>query len=59
MALAWTIRSSNVITIPKAVQKEHVIANTEAAMIEITEEDLNKLNQVFSKHTKKMPLDII
>jgi diketogulonate reductase-like aldo/keto reductase len=59
IALAWTIRSNNVIAIPKAVQEQHVFENAEAATIELTEEDLNKLDQVFPKPRKKVPLDII
>ncbi|WP_404441932.1 aldo/keto reductase [Sutcliffiella horikoshii] len=59
IALAWTIRSNNVIAIPKAVQEEHVLANAEAATIEFTEEDLNRLDQVFPEPNRKMSLDII
>lgn len=59
IALAWTIRTNDVIAIPKAVQEQHVIENAEAATIELTKEDLDKLDKVFPKPTKKMPLDII
>lgn len=59
IALAWTIRSNHVLAIPKAVQAEHVWANAQAATIELTNEDLDKLDQVFPKPTRKMPLDII
>lgn len=59
IALAWTIRSNQVLAIPKAVQAEHVWANAQAATIELTNEDLDKLDQVFPKPTRKMPLDII
>ena len=59
IALAWTIRSGQCLAIPKAVQEEHVIANAEASRIELSEEDLNQIDKVFPKPTKKMPLDII
>lgn len=59
IALAWTIRTNDVIAIPKAVQEQHVIENAEAASIELTEEDLNRLDEVFPKPNKKVPLDII
>ncbi|MCM3168590.1 aldo/keto reductase [Peribacillus frigoritolerans] len=59
IALAWTIRSNHVIAIPKAVQEEHVLANAEAATIELTQEDLNRLDEVFPKPNRKVPLDII
>lgn len=59
IALAWTIRSGNCLAIPKAVQEEHVIANAEAAAIEFSEKDLQKIDQAFPAPTRKMPLDII
>jgi diketogulonate reductase-like aldo/keto reductase len=59
IALAWVIRTNDVIAIPKAVQEQHVIQNAEAATIQLTEEDLNRLDEVFPKPRKKMPLDII
>ncbi|WP_425388365.1 aldo/keto reductase [Domibacillus tundrae] len=59
IALAWTIRSGNVIAIPKAVQEKHVIANAEAAAIELTNEDLSKLDAIFPAPVRKVPLDII
>jgi diketogulonate reductase-like aldo/keto reductase len=59
IALAWVIRSNQCLAIPKAVQEEHVIANAEAVGIDLTEEDLNKIDRVFPKPMKKMPLDII
>ena len=59
IALAWTIRSNNCLTIPKAVQEEHVQANAEAAAIKLTDEDLNRLDAVFPPPAQKVPLDII
>jgi diketogulonate reductase-like aldo/keto reductase len=59
IALAWTIRSNNCLAIPKAVQEGHVFSNAEAATIELTDEDLNKLDEIFPKPIRKMPLDII
>lgn len=59
IALSWTIRSKHCLAIPKAVQEQHILANAEAAAIELTDEDLNKLDQVFPEPTTKMPLDII
>lgn len=59
IALAWTIRSNQVIAIPKAVQEEHVLANAEAASIKFTDEDLHRLDQAFPEPNSKMPLDII
>ncbi len=59
IALSWTIRSNDVLAIPKASQEEHVIANAEAATIELTDDDLMRLDKVFQKPTRKMPLDIL
>ncbi|WP_209812281.1 aldo/keto reductase [Ammoniphilus resinae] len=59
IALAWTIRTPYVLAIPKAVQEHHVKLNAEAACIELTAEDLEKLDRVFPKPQRKVPLDII
>lgn len=59
IALAWTIRTDDVIAIPKAGQEQHVLENAEAAAIELTQEDLNRLDEAFPKPRKKVPLDII
>jgi diketogulonate reductase-like aldo/keto reductase len=59
IVLAWCIRSNDVIAIPKAVSEEHVRENAAAAAIELTKEDLDRLDTVFPKPQRKMPLDII
>jgi len=59
IALAWAIRTPHVLAIPKAVQAQHVKQNVEAACIELTAEDLEKLDQIFPKPQRKVPLDII
>lgn len=59
IALAWTIRSNICLAIPKATRTEHVLANANAATIELTAEDLKKLDEIFPKPMCKMPLDII
>ncbi|EID42998.1 aldo/keto reductase [Parageobacillus thermoglucosidasius] len=59
IALAWTIRTNDVIAIPKAGQEQHVLENAEAAAIELTQEDLKRLDEAFPKPRKKVPLDII
>lgn len=59
IALAWTIRTNDVIAIPKAGQEQHVLENAEAAAIELTQEDLDRLDEAFPKPRKKVPLDII
>ncbi|MFS0779783.1 aldo/keto reductase [Neobacillus sp. 3P2-tot-E-2] len=59
IALAWALRTNDVIAIPKAVQQEHVIENATAASIQLTQVDLDKLDQVFPKPRKKTHLDIV
>lgn len=59
IALAWTVRSNHVIAIPKAVQVQHVYQNAEAASIELTQEDLDRIDEAFPEPVEKMPLDII
>lgn len=59
IVLAWCIRSNDVIAIPKASQAEHVIQNASVAAIELTAEDLSRLDQAFPAPTRKMHLDIV
>lgn len=59
IALAWTICSNHVIAIPKASQEQHVMDNAGAASIQLTEEDLRRLDEVFPKPRRKVPLDIV
>ncbi|WP_240420177.1 aldo/keto reductase [Paenibacillus periandrae] len=59
LLLAWCIRSGQVIAIPKASSEAHVIQNAEAARIQLTEEDLSRLDAAFPKPTRKTPLDIV
>ncbi|SFE82808.1 aldo/keto reductase [Alteribacillus iranensis] len=59
IALAWTMRTNDVISIPKAVQEKHVIENAEAAMIKLTETELEELDRAFPPPNRKQPLDIV
>lgn len=59
LLLAWCIRDGDVIAIPKASTEAHVLENAAAGTIPLTEEDLRRLDDVFPKPTRKVPLDII
>ncbi|TSB47623.1 aldo/keto reductase [Alkalicoccobacillus porphyridii] len=59
MALAWTIRTGQVLSIPKAVQEQHVRQNAEAMAIELSQQALDQLDSAFPPPTSKQPLDII
>ena len=47
VALAWVIRSGNVIAIPESGSPEHVKQNAEALSITLTPQDLQSLNSAY------------
>ncbi|NGZ75073.1 aldo/keto reductase [Saccharibacillus alkalitolerans] len=57
--LAWVIRSGDAVAIPKASDPDHVTENASAALIELTEEDLKRLDRAFPAPGRKVPLDIV
>ncbi len=59
IVLAWSIRSTDVIAIPKAVQLDHIVQNASTAAIKLSKDDLAQLDQAFPKPTRKMYLDIV
>ena len=59
IALAWTIRENDIISIPKASTMEHVIENAKAASIILSQRDIERLDKVFKKPSRKAPLDIV
>lgn len=59
IVLAWSIRTNDVIAIPKAVQEQHIFENAETAKIELSDDDLAKLDEAFPKPTRKTYLDIV
>lgn len=46
-ALAWTLRHPQVVSIPKAVNPEHLRANALALALELTPEDLTELDAAY------------
>jgi diketogulonate reductase-like aldo/keto reductase len=59
IALAWTLRHPNVISIPKAASAAHVRENAEAGTIRLEDEDLAALDRAFPPPTRKVPLAIL
>lgn len=59
IALAWTMRSGNVVSIPKSGDEKHVIENYKALEIDLTAEELKILDKYFPAPTRKHPLDMI
>lgn len=57
--LAWTMRSGNVLTIPKASSVKHMEENLAATKIELDNEDLALLNADFPQPIVKQQLETI
>ena len=56
IVLAWVLRNPGVIAIPKAGTVAHVEENYRSLSIDLTEEDLQKLEIVFPAPKRKVPL---
>ena len=56
IALAWTIRQSWVMAIPKAATTKHVEENFQSLTIKLDTEDLRLLDEAFIPPTHKIPL---
>jgi len=57
IALAWLLREPDIIAIPKAVQPQHIRENRAALEIELTDRDLEELDQAFPPPDRKIPLE--
>ena len=56
IALSWLLHQDNIISIPKAVNPDHVRENRAALDIKLTEEDLQSLDSLFQPPSRKMSL---
>jgi diketogulonate reductase-like aldo/keto reductase len=59
VALAWTLRSGDVISIPKAASVAHVRENFKAASLQLATEDLEALDVAFPPPTSRVPLEML
>lgn len=59
VALAWVIRLSGILAIPKASTVKHVRENADSLKLELTENDLEELEKAFPATTRKKHLEII
>ncbi len=59
VAIAWGLRSGNVISIPKAADPAHVRENAGAGGIVLSQEDLAAIDAVHRPPKKKMGLDLL
>lgn len=57
--LAWAIRDGDVIAIPKASSREHVMDNAAAAQLQLTPEDLAQMDEAFPPPTRAEPLEML
>jgi diketogulonate reductase-like aldo/keto reductase len=58
IAIAWTMRHANVISIPKASEPSHVRQNAAAGGISLTEADLAEIDAAHPPPARKQSLDI-
>lgn len=59
VAVAWTLRRPNVISIPKAGNIAHLRENAAAASMVLTQEDLAELDRAFAPPSRKVPLAML
>ena len=59
LALAWVLRERDIIAIPKASQPQHIRENRAALDIELTPEDLAKIDKSFPPPSRKVPLEML
>ncbi|WP_137898770.1 aldo/keto reductase [Sphingomonas sp. 2SG] len=59
LALAWLLARDDVIAIPKAATLAHVEANRAAADLTLTREDLARLDQLFPRPARPVPLEML
>lgn len=59
VALAWLLRSPDVIAIPKALKQEHLRENFSAASLALSADDLAAIDRVFPPPKRKTSLAIV
>jgi len=59
VAVAWTLRLPQVVSIPKAGRREHVRQNAAAAEIELTADDLAELDRDYPAPSRDVPLETL
>ncbi len=59
VALAWLLRQSGIIAIPKASRPEHVRENAAALDIRLTKQDLAALDEAFPPPDGPAPLEML
>lgn len=58
LLLAWVMQQENMIAIPKAGSKEHVLQNVYVLDVKLTKEDISALDRAFPAPKNRVPLRI-
>ena len=59
IALAWVLRDSNIIAIPKSARPDRVASNFKSLSIQLDDADLVMLDRAFPPPSRKVPLEMI
>lgn len=59
IALAWVLRSDNIVAIPKAAQRKHIEENSRCVEIRLSEADIKALDSAFPAPKRKVPLETL
>ncbi|MFD3484781.1 aldo/keto reductase [Streptomyces sp. NPDC058665] len=59
VALAWVLRRSDVIAIPRAGRPDHVRENHAALALDLTDDDLTELDEAFPPARGPVPLEML
>jgi aryl-alcohol dehydrogenase-like predicted oxidoreductase len=59
LALAWLIRQSGVMVIPKALKPDHVISNAKASELELSTVDAEKIECITDRNFTEIPVNRI
>jgi len=59
VAIAWLLHQDHVIVIPKSSRIEHVEQNRAALDLQLSGDELNRLNAAFSSPTQPTPLEML
>ena len=58
-ALAWLLREPEVVSIPKALRPDHLRENRAALDIQLTDDDIQELDQAFPPPNRKVSLEML
>ncbi|MCI0754418.1 aldo/keto reductase [Teichococcus vastitatis] len=59
VALAWTLRGTGIVSIPKASDEAHLRENADVWKVVLTPEDLAELDSAFPPPKRKQPLEML